>query len=206
MSFDPVVPFTAGLSTAGALIVSIGAQNAFVLRQGVRREHVGAVVGICVASDLLLTQAGVLGVGTLLAASPAWTLAARVLGALFLLAYGAGALRRAWAPHAMAVDAAARVGAPLGRTVATALALTWLNPHVYLDTIVLLGAAAARWSASGRIAFAAGSFAASVMWFPLLGFAAGRLAPVFARPQAWRVLDAGVGVTMWAMAIGLLLH
>jgi L-lysine exporter family protein LysE/ArgO len=203
---DPLLPFTAGLSTAGALIVTIGAQNAFVLRQGLRREHVGAVVGICITSDAVLTQAGVLGVGTALAASPAWTLAARVLGALFLLAYGFRALRSAWAPGVLAVDRgpAGRL-APLGATVATTLALTWLNPHVYLDTIVLLGAAAARWPAAGRYAFGAGALSASVLWFPLLGWGAGRLAPVFARPAAWRVLDAGVGVTMWLMAAMLLL-
>lgn len=204
MPVDPVVPFTAGLSTAGALIVTIGAQNAFVLRQGLRREHVGTVVALCVASDLLLTQAGVLGVGTALAASAAWTRAARLLGALFLVVYGAGALRRACSPHAMRVDAGGMAARGRWRTAGSALALTWLNPHVYLDTLVLLGAAAARWDAAGRAAFGAGSFCASLLWFPLLGYGAGRLAPVFARPSAWRVLDAVVGLTMAWMAIGLL--
>jgi L-lysine exporter family protein LysE/ArgO len=203
---DALVPFTAGLSTAGALIVTIGAQNAFVLRQGLRREHVGAVVALCIASDAVLTQAGVQGVGAALAASPAWTLAARVLGALFLAAYGWRALRAAWSPGALAVERGpAGRAAPLGATVATTLALTWLNPHVYLDTIVLLGAAAARWPAAGRLAYGAGALAASVLWFPLRGWGAGRLAPVFARPQAWRALDAAVGVTMWAMAAMLVL-
>ena len=205
MPHDPLVPFIAGLSTAGALIVTIGAQNAFVLRQGLRREHVGTVVALCVASDLLLTQAGVLGVGTALAASAAWTRAARWLGAAVLVVYGAMALWRAGSPHAMRVDAGGAVPPSRWRTAGSALALTWLNPHVYLDTIVLLGAAAARWDAAGRVAFGAGSFAASLLWFPLLGYGAGRLAPVFAKPAAWRVLDAVVGLTMGWMAAGLLL-
>lgn len=201
---DLLVPFTAGLTTAAALIVTIGAQNAFVLRQGIRREHVGVVVALCVLSDLVLTQAGVLGVGTALASRPAWQLAARAFGAAFLIAYGLRSLRRAWAPGAMAVTAAAGT-TPLAATVGATLAFTWLNPHVYLDTVVLLGAAAARWPDAGRASFGAGALAASVIWFPLLGYGASRLAPVFARPSAWRVLDTGVGLSMLAMAAGLAL-
>ncbi len=200
------MPFATGLSTAAALVIAIGAQNAFVLRQGLRREHVGVVVAVCVVSDLLLMQAGVGGVGAALAARPAWTLAAQAGGAAFLLAYGVAALRRSRVPAAMAVAAGSpgrTGGASVAATVTTTLAMTWLNPHVYLDTLVLLGAAAARYPAAGRAAFGVGAVCASALWFPLLGFGAQRLAPVFARPAAWRVLDAAVGVTMLAMAAGL---
>jgi L-lysine exporter family protein LysE/ArgO len=199
------LPFSAGLSTAAALIVAIGAQNAFVLRQGLRREHIGAVVAVCVLSDLVLTQVGVRGLGAALAVRPDWQLAARLGGAVFLVLYGAGALRRAWSPGVLLVDGTGSPRAtPLAATIAATLAMTWLNPHVYLDTVVLLGAAAARWPTEGRAAFGLGAVTASLVWFPLLGYGASRLAPVFARPAAWRVLDAAVGATMLALAIGLL--
>jgi L-lysine exporter family protein LysE/ArgO len=192
----------AGLGLGLSLIVAIGAQNAFVLRQGLRVEHVGAVVAVCAASDAVLIAAGVLGAGALLLAHPDLLTVVCFLGAAFLLTYGAMAARRALRPaDALAADASgARTG--LAATVATCLALTWLNPHVYLDTVVLLGSLSAT-HAGYRWWFAAGSAAGSIAWFAALGFGARLLRPVFARPVAWRVLDILIAVVMTALGISL---
>ena len=193
----------AGLGLGLSLIVAIGAQNAFVLRQGLRRERIGLVVVICAASDLALIAAGVAGAGALFDAVP-WLLeVARWAGAAFLLGYGALAARRAIRPGSLR---AAEQRAPTGaRAVAlTTLALTWLNPHVYLDTVVLLGSVASTWGAA-RWAFAAGAGVASIAWFSALGFGARLLAPLFARPAAWRVLDGAIALVMIALAVALVL-
>ncbi|MEO7753425.1 MAG: LysE/ArgO family amino acid transporter [Terracoccus sp.] len=213
----------AGLGLGLALIVAIGAQNAFVLRQGIRREHVTAVVLVCIASDAVLITAGVAGAGALFTAFPWLVTVARWGGALFLIGYAALAARRALrrpdpeaegllvepgvmgepaAPGPVAVVTEARTLLP---TVGTALALTWLNPHVYLDTVVLLGSVGSSHGA-GRWAFAAGAVTGSVLWFTALGLAARVLAPVFARPHAWRVLDGLIAVVMTGLAAGLLLR
>lgn len=191
----------AGLGLGLALIVAIGAQNAFVLRQGLRGEHVVAVVAVCALSDLLLIIAGVAGTGALLDRVPTAVPVMRWLGAAFLLGYGALAARRALRP-AGALVAQASQQTPLLPTVLTASALTWLNPHVYLDTVVLLGSVAAthddlRWH------FGAGAAVGSLLWFSVLGAGARLLRPVFAKPGAWRVLDATIAVVMGILAVGL---
>jgi len=197
----------AGLGLGLALIVAIGAQNAFVLRQGLLGEHVAAVVAVCIGSDIALLAAGVAGAGAAIAAVPSLITAVRTVGAAFLLLYGLLAARRAFRPRADASlrpeDAAvARRG--LAPVVLTCLAFTWLNPHVYLDTVVLLGSVAAD-RGGQRWWFAAGAAAASTLWFCALGAGATVLRPLFARPAAWRVLDAGIAVVMTVVALGLLL-
>ncbi len=243
-----LAPALSGLGLGLGLIVAIGAQNAFVLRQGIRREHVLAVVLICIASDAVLIVAGVAGAGALFAAAPWLVTLARWGGALFLVGYAALAARRAlrptpevdglriepvvvhqappagaWVadgppsgpggreppgPPVLALEAPAPPSPPArppGRLLAVVgatLALTWLNPHVYLDTFVLLGSVGST-HGDGRWAFAAGAVLGSTLWFTALGLAARVLAPVFARPVAWRALDALIAVVMGVIAIGL---
>ena len=194
----------AGFGTGVSLILAIGAQNAFVLRQGLAGTHVLGVCLVCALSDAVLITAGVAGVGTLIAGLPWLERALRWGGAAFLIWYGAGRMRAALAPGALATGAARP--APLGPTLATAMAITRLNPHVYLDTRALIGAVSAGFAAGGpRVAFGAGAVAASFAFFFALGYGARRLAPVFARPAAWARLDAGVALVMWTIAAALLL-
>ncbi len=192
----------AGFGFGLSLIVAIGAQNAYVLRQGLRGEHVLLVVATCALSDVVLIVAGVAGAGAVLTQAPGLESVVRVAGAAFLLGYAALAARRAWRPSALTTDDA---GPDSGRaaTFAAILALTWLNPHVYLDTVVLLGSVADS-HGDGRWAFALGAALSSATWFTVLGRGAALLRPVFARPAAWRVLDALVAVVMAAIA-GMLL-
>ena len=190
-----------GLALGLGLIVAIGAQNAFVLRQGLRREHVAAVVAVCALSDIALIGAGVLGAGEALSRVPWLIPVVCFAGAAFLLCYGVLAARRALRPAALLPDATgARTG--LAVTVGTCLALTWLNPHVYLDTVVLLGSMASTYG-EHRWPFAAGAAIGSAVWFVGLGFGARLLRPVFARPAAWRVLDGVIAVVMSALAVSL---
>ncbi len=183
------------------LIAAIGAQNAFVLRQGLRRAHVGAVVAVCALSDALLIAAGVGGFGWIVTAAP-WAIPVLTWGgALFLAGYGALAFRRALGPPE-ALEAASSGPGSLRRTLVTCLGFTWGNPHVYLDTVVLLGSVSADWGPA-RWAFGAGAMSGSLVFFAALGYGARALAPVFARPVAWRVLDAGVAVVMWWLAFAL---
>jgi L-lysine exporter family protein LysE/ArgO len=201
----PFSSFATGLALGATLIVAIGAQNAFVLRQGLRREHVGAVVAFCAGSDIVLMTAGVAGLGGALKNSPTWTTAMLWGGALFLAAYGLRALLRAWRPAAL-VAAADHAALPLGAALAQAAAFTLLNPHVYLDTVLLVGAVGAQQAAGApRGAFLLGACCASAIWFVTLGYGARLLAPWFARPRAWQVLDGVIGLTMLALA-GLLLR
>ncbi|GAB2476175.1 LysE/ArgO family amino acid transporter [Xylanimonas ulmi] len=193
-----------GLGFGLSLIVAIGAQNLFVLRQGLRREHIGAVVAVCSLSDVVLITAGVGGAGALIRAVPWLGGTLRWGGAAFLLAYAALAGRRALTASGGALradDAGIRAG--LGPVVATAAALTWLNPHVYLDTLVLMGSVASGLG-ERRWWFAVGAVVASFVWFTGLGYGARLLRPLFARPVAWRALDGGVAVVMTALAVGLL--
>ncbi|MFE5292989.1 LysE/ArgO family amino acid transporter [Isoptericola sp. NPDC056618] len=199
----------AGLGFGLSLIVAIGAQNAFVLRQGVRREHVGLVVAVCAASDVVLYLAGTAGLGALVVSHPAVVEVARWAGAAVVLGYGALAARRAWrgdeAGLAAASDGAvADAGRRARPVLLTALALTWLNPHVYLDTIVLQGSLAAS-HGDGRWLFTAGAIVSSVLWFVGLGYGARLLAPVLARPGAWRVVDGVVAAIMLVVAVSLVL-
>jgi L-lysine exporter family protein LysE/ArgO len=190
-----------GFGLGLSLILAIGAQNAFVLRQGLRGEHVWLVALICAASDAALVTAGVLGFGALVEAAPWVVPLLRWGGAAFLLAYGARAFASAWR-GGEALDPGQRSAGP-GRAAATALALTWLNPHVYLDTVVLVGAVAAGQPAPA--AFGLGAASASLLFFAALGFGARLLRPLFVRPSAWRLLDALVAVTMAALAARLVL-
>lgn len=195
--------FVAGLALSFSLILAIGAQNAFVLRQGLRRAHVGAVVAVCCISEGILIFSGVAGFGALAEAAP-WAIEAmRWGGAAFLLGYGLKSLRAAWTATE-ALEAGGPAEQSLRAAVATALALTWANPHVYLDTLGLIGAVATTYG-PGRWMFGAGALSASVLFFLLLGYGARALAPLFARPAAWKVLDAVVGVTMLALAVKLAL-
>lgn len=194
-----------GLALSLGLIVAIGAQNAFVLRQGLRREHVGPVVLFCAAADALLIMAGVLGMAQALGERPGLARALALAGALFLAVYGALALRRARQSGQLR---AAGGGEGLGRTaaLAQAAAFTLLNPHVYLDTVLLVGSIGAQQPAELRAFFIAGAALASALWFGLLGFGARWLAPWFARPRAWQVLDSLIGLTMWVLSALLLRH
>lgn len=195
--------FTTGFAICATLIVAIGAQNAFVLRQGIRREHVAPTVLFCVLADLLLIAAGVAGLAKLLGDAPVLTAVLTVAGATFLLWYGVHALRRAAKPQSLQASAGSEQ-LPLRRVLAQAAGFTFLNPHVYLDTVLLVGTVGARQALDGRIAFVGGAACASAVWFTGLGFGARLLAPVFARPKAWRALDTLVGLTMIALATMLL--
>ena len=199
-----LVAVASGLALGLGLIVAIGAQNAFVLRQGLRVEHVAAVVAVCALSDIALIAAGVLGAGAALTQLPWLIPVVCFAGAAFLLGYGALAARRALRPGALLPDAAgARTG--LAAAVGTCLALTWLNPHVYLDTVVLLGSMAST-HGEHRWQFAAGAGLASAMWFTGLGYGARLLRPVFARPAAWTILDAVIALVMTALAVSLIVR
>ncbi len=201
LSTPALLAVTSGLALGLGLIVAIGAQNAFVLRQGLRLEHVAAVVAVCTVSDLALIGAGVLGAGAALSRLPWLVPVVCFAGAAFLLCYGALAARRALRPGTLVPDAGgARAG--LALTVGTCLALTWLNPHVYLDTVVLLGSTASTYGRH-RWQFAAGAGLGSAVWFNGLGYGARLLRPVFARPAAWRVLDGAIAVVMVVLAASL---
>ena len=196
-----LIAVASGLALGLGLIVAIGAQNAFVLRQGLRVEHVAAVVAVCALSDIALIGAGVLGAGAALTQVPWLIPVVCFAGAAFLLCYGFMAARRALRPGALVSDAAgARTG--LAVTVGTCLALTWMNPHVYLDTVVLLGSMASTYG-EHRWQFAGGAALGSALWFTGLGYGARLLRPVFARPVAWQVLDGGIAVVMTALAVSL---
>lgn len=196
--------FVQGLALGLGLIVAIGAQNAFVLRQGLRREHVGSVIAFCALTDALLIAAGVMGMAQALAESAGVARVLALAGAAFLSFYGFQALRRARRSHQLQ---AAPGGAALSHrtAVAQAAAFSLLNPHVYLDTVLLVGSIGARQPADSRWCFVLGASTASLLWFGLLGLGARWLAPCFARPRAWQVLDVLTGLTMCALA-GLLLR
>jgi L-lysine exporter family protein LysE/ArgO len=199
-----IAPLATGFLTLLALIVAVGAQNAFVLRQGVLRHHVGVVVAICALSDAVLVMLGVAGLGAVVTEVP---LALRVVqwaGVAFLAAYGVMALRRA--ARGDALSAATEQAASLRRVVLTTLALTWLNPHVYLDTVLLLGSLAQAHGPDGRWWFGVGAALGSLTWFTVIGYGAGRVRAFLARPVTWRWVETGVGVVMLALAPGLALH
>jgi L-lysine exporter family protein LysE/ArgO len=195
--------FWQGLALGLGLIVAIGAQNAFVLRQGLRREHVGSVVLLCAVADAVLIALGVWGMAQALGDRPTLALALSLGGAAFLAWYGWRAFGRVF--QASRLQAAAEQP-PLSRAavLAQAAAFTLLNPHVYLDTVVLVGSIGAQHPPAAQWWFVAGASTASALWFSSLGFGARWLAPWFARPRAWQVLDALIGMTMWVLALWLL--
>jgi L-lysine exporter family protein LysE/ArgO len=190
--------FWAGFATSLALIVAIGSQNAFVLRQGILREHVVPLVLFCAASDALLIVAGIAGAGALVQDNPVLLELTRIGGALFLLGYGLLAARRAAGTGALHTQDTP--GLSLGAALASCFAFTFLNPHVYLDTVVLLGSVANQRGEGGRWLFGAGAALASGVWFAALGFGARLLQPLFAQALAWRVLDGLIALTMLTLA------
>ena len=195
---------TAGYLLGLGLIVAIGAQNAFVLRQGLIKQHVLAICLTCALSDALLIIAGVAGFGLLADGAPAWAIEAlKYGGAAFLFVYGALSLTSALKGGGH-LDPAENRQRPLLPALATCLALTWLNPHVYLDTVVLIGSVSTQYPGQGP-AFALGAVVASFSFFFALGYGARLLQPVFARPVAWRYLDAGIAAIMWMIAISLMI-
>lgn len=194
--------YLAGLGVGLSLIMAIGAQNAFVLKQGLLRNHVFAVCLFCAASDAALIAAGVAGAGAIARNAPWFLQAMRWGGAAFLLWYGLRSARAAWR-GGEALQASAGAAPALGPTLATLAALTWLNPHVWLDTVVLIGSISS--AQPDRLGFALGAMSGSFLFFFSLGYGARLLAPLFARPVSWRVLEAGVALVMWTIAATLIL-
>lgn len=191
----------AGLGFGLSLIVAIGAQNAYVLRQGLRKEHVFVIVAICALSDALLIAVGVAGLGAIIQQLEWLLLLIEAVGGVFLCTYGVKAALRAWKPEVLNTETGGKA-VSLKVAVGTVLALTYLNPHVYLDTVLLLGSVAGTYEAN-RWWFAAGAMAGSVIWFSTLGFGARLLAPVFTKPSAWRVLDAIIAAVMFTLGMSL---
>jgi len=197
--------FLQGLALSLGLIVAIGAQNAFVLRQGLRREHVASVVFFCAISDALLIAAGVMGMAQALGERPMLANALALAGAVFLAVYGWKALNRALQQNGL-LAAEGGQGLSWASAMAQAAAFTLLNPHVYLDTVLLVGSIGAQQPAGLQAWFVAGASSASLLWFCALGFGARWLAPLFAKPRAWQVLDVLIGLTMWVLSGMLLMH
>jgi L-lysine exporter family protein LysE/ArgO len=195
-------PLFLGFIASFTLIAAIGAQNAFVLRQGIRREHVLAVVALCTVSDIVLITAGIAGVGVLITAHPSALNVAKIGGAIFLICYGLLAARRAWRPSSLTPSETAP--ARLIDVLLTCAALTFLNPHVYLDTVVLLGALANE-HRDERWLFGIGAVTASAVWFFSLGLGARRLAGVFSSQLTWRILDGAIAIMMLGLGVSLAL-
>jgi L-lysine exporter family protein LysE/ArgO len=202
--------FSHGAALCASLIVTIGAQNAFVLRQGIMRSHVGKIVALCALSDFILIGAGVGGASVLVERYPVFVHAMLYVGLAYLAWFGINALRRAVRPGHAVLDTDASGAspgtstAPVQRTmpiILMTLAFTWLNPHVYLDTFLLIGTAGAREPDGARVAFALGAMAVSGVWFIGLGYGARALAPLFRRATAWRVLDGAIGSMVLLLAV-----
>jgi L-lysine exporter family protein LysE/ArgO len=191
----------AGFGFGLSLIVAIGAQNAFVLRQGLRREHVTAVVLLCTVSDIVLILAGIAGLGALIQQAGWLLVVARIGGALFLLVYAFLSIRRAARPQVLTANAGG-AGMTLAAALSMAFALTWLNPHVYIDTVLLLGSIGGTYG-DDRWWFALGACLGSVVWFAAIGYGSRFLRPLFAKPMAWRVLDIVIAVIMVVLAASL---
>lgn len=197
--------FLSGLGTGAGLIIAIGAQNAFVLRQGLLRQHVLPVVLVCIGGDILCICAGVAGMGALIRTNE-WLLEFfRWGGALFLTVYGISAARRAASGNGSMEISEVGAGSFM-KAITSCLAFTFLNPHVYLDTVVLLGSIAAQYGKDLKWTFASGALTASVLWFTGLGFGARLLLPIFQNPKAWRILDTLIALVMWAIALTLVLN
>jgi L-lysine exporter family protein LysE/ArgO len=196
--------FITGFLSGSALIIAIGAQNSFVLRQGIRREHVLPIVLVCAGADALLIAAGIAGLGALIWSAPSVLEVTRYGGSAFLLTYGLIAVRRAFHPHLLTVDS--DTGTSLKAAMATCLAFTFLNPHVYLDTVILLGSLANQCRGSGRWFFGGGAVVASFVWFFALGYGARLLGPLFSKTVSWRILDSLIALIMFGLGISLLME
>jgi L-lysine exporter family protein LysE/ArgO len=195
--------FTTGFALSATLIIAIGAQNAFVLRQGIRKEHIAPIVAFCAIADLVLIGVGVAGLAGILGDSPTLVALLTIAGSGFLVWYGVRALRRALLPQSLRA-ATGNEPLSLANAMAQAAGFTLLNPHVYLDTVLLMGSIGTRQPPDMRIWFVGGAACASGVWFTTLGFGARLLAPIFARPRAWQVLDTVVGLTMLFLAVVLI--
>lgn len=196
-------PIFQGFMLGASLIIAIGSQNAYVLRQGLKREYVLIVVLLCALSDALLITVGVSGMGTLVANSETLLAFVRVAGALFLSFYGIRAAYAALQGEQLDTVSGRDGRSSLTEVILTTLAFTYLNPHVYLDTVVLLGSIAGQFELGERIQFGMGAATASFAWFFALGFGARWLAPIFRKPRAWRVLDSFIAIIMFALAVSL---
>jgi L-lysine exporter family protein LysE/ArgO len=199
----PLWPLVQGFALGAGLIIAIGAQNAFVLQQGLRRRHVLATALICTLCDAMLIVLGVAGLGTILAQNQLFSALATWGGVLFLLYYGLRSFWSALRPGILDADQNWLDGATLHSTILAVLGVSLLNPHVYLDTVVLVGSVGGRYPGAARISFAAGAMLASFCWFFALAYASAWLAPLFRRPLAWRILDLAVGCVMWGIALSL---
>jgi L-lysine exporter family protein LysE/ArgO len=197
-------PFIQGAGVGAGLIIAIGAQNAFVLSQGVRRSYPLLIAAICWWCDCVLILAGMAGLGQAVSTHPQWMRLAAWGGAAFLLVYGFRSMQAALAGGRLETGGPSVITARAA--VLTTLAVTLLNPHVYLDTVVLLGSLSGQFAGAGRYAFAAGAITASFVWFFSLSLGARFLAPLFRRPVAWRILDSLVCLTMWAIAASLVIQ
>lgn len=194
-----------GFGLGAGLIIAIGAQNAFVLRQGLKKQQLFLTAAICTLCDALLISLGTAGVGTLIASTPVLTTIATWGGTLFLLYYGFRSFRSALHPGTLDTGPEQTDRPNTRTTILMVLALSLLNPHAILDTVVLVGSVGAHYPGQTRIFFALGAVFASFTWFFSLSYGAGWLAPLFRRPLAWRMLDVLVGCVMWMIAISLLL-
>lgn len=192
--------FAMGFFLGASLIIAIGAQNAFILRQGILRQHVFVLCLICAVSDAVLIAIGVAGIGAIIASSPNLLMIIRLGGAAFLLWYAFVAMRRAMHPEGL--DANVKASPALKAAIGTCLAFTFLNPHVYVDTVLLVGASAPH-EGSAKAAYALGAMLASFVWFFALGYGARLLEPIFKKPKAWQVLDTMIAVVMVLIASGL---
>lgn len=196
----------AGFTTGAGLIIAIGSQNAFVLRQGLLRRHVGVIVAITSLSDILLISAGVAGIGYIVNEWPKAIHLLQLGGAVFLAVYGLQAAYRAWTGAGALQASQSGAGASLKVAVLTCLAFTFLNPHVYLDTMVLLGSLSTHYPGVGQIIFGIGACCASIVWFVALGYGARLLRPVFNNPNAWRILDGIIAVFMLTLSVLMILN
>jgi len=196
-----ILPAFSGFALGGSLIIAIGAQNAFVLRMGIVRQHVFVLCLICALSDAVLIAVGVTGLGAFVDSNPKPLKFISIGGGLFLMVYSLFAVRRMIYPETMESRSASSIS--VVKAIGICLALTFLNPHVYLDTVVLVGALASAWQGQERLIFAAGAMSASFVWFFMLGYGARLLAPVFEKQISWRILDAIIAIVMAWLGISI---
>jgi L-lysine exporter family protein LysE/ArgO len=205
MSQPWLLALAQGFGLGASLIIAIGAQNAFVLRQGLKRQHVFLIASLCTLCDMLLISLGVTGLGALITAIPALTIVATWGGAIFLFIYGLRSFRAASKPESMNEDPSIDQSVRKHDIILAVLGFSLLNPHAFLDTVVLIGSVGAHYAAGTRIFFALGTMLASFVWFFSLAYGAGKLAPLFRHPRAWQILDIAIGCLMWIIAGTLIL-